>query len=64
MTWHLYVYCVNNSVKYTDPSGHSPLSDKLSILDYHAIHTYVQKDYMYKLMGLGHRVTMEKASNG
>ena len=24
-TWHLYAYCANNPVNYTDPSGHYPM---------------------------------------
>lgn len=26
-TWHLYVYCANNPITYTDPSGHNWLED-------------------------------------
>ena len=33
-TWHLYSYCSNNPINFTDPSGHSLLSKGASMVGY------------------------------
>ena len=44
-TWHLYVYCTNNPLVLTDPTGHSPWKGLLKLADFTKIHNKVADLY-------------------
>ena len=44
-TWHLYMYCKNNPIIYTDLTGHDPVKTVLKLADYRRIHGKVADMY-------------------
>ena len=59
-TLHLYLYCNNNPINYTDKSGNS-MTGILTLKDYSIMHKIVQQKYTEKIKNnTRHNVVMER----